>query len=101
MLSGMERGDHDRVLRLADLHLRYYTNIGPEPADEAQDAGAIAVSWVQDEGKGNDASSRQRIVIGFFSFLALPMCMMTFAPAKQINNPSATPPKLNRKGQRS
>lgn len=54
MLSGTERGDNSRSLRLADLHLREYKNIGAE-SSSVDAPGARALCWVQDEAKGNKA----------------------------------------------
>lgn len=55
MLSGTERGDNARILRLSDLHIREYHNIGPEH-DILNEPGVKAVCWVQNEGKGNQVS---------------------------------------------
>ena len=52
MLSGTERGDNARILRLSDLHFREYHQIGPDH-DTMTERGVIAVCWVQDEAKGN------------------------------------------------
>lgn len=52
MLSGTERGDNARILRLSDMHLREYHQIGPNH-DTMSEPGVIAVCWVQDEAKGN------------------------------------------------
>ena len=63
MLSGVERGENARILRHADLHIREYRNIGPEPLT-ADTPGARAVCWVQDEAKGNQARLAQELSSG-------------------------------------
>ena len=47
MLWGAMRGDSMRVLRHCDFYVRRFDNIGPN--------GAVAVCWLQDEGKTNTA----------------------------------------------